>query len=134
MRSFCRGAGHLDLEVANEWQITRDTHHEIGRQPNTAERCILDHDWNARSIRDMGEMLADRWLIELDACAMVGWHQHDQFCTTLGRVPCAQCSDPGAEVAASDHNGHAACDMGKAEFGQLKALLVRQQELLGIIG
>jgi hypothetical protein len=124
---------HLDLEVAHQRHLAREAHEERDRQRDARQRRVLHHDRQARDLRDMREVLEHArssarspvpWYggISISICAPAG-----------GRRARPLAGDARAEVAARDDHRHAAGDVRAAELEQRRALVVGEQELLGVV-
>ena len=64
---------------------------------------------------------------------MVRGHQHHHRRAELGRPPAPPDDDPGREVGGGDDDRDAARDVLETEPGEGLALLVGEQELLGVV-
>ncbi len=129
-----RRARHLDLEIAHRRDFAREADQKRNRQVDAAQRRILHHDRDGRRFGDGGEVLQNTVFVGAQPRAMVGRHQHQHRGTGGGGGFGALRGDAGAEMAAGDDHRDAAADMGQAQVGECRALVVGQQELLGIVG
>ena len=112
----------------------REPDEKPDRKFHAAERRILQHDRQARRLRDGGEMLDHARLVGLQGRAMIRRHQHQHGGARIGRPLGALGGDVGAEMAGRDDDRNAPGGAVEARVLNRGAFLVGQQELLGEIG
>jgi len=126
-----RSLGHLDLEVADVFELPRHAGEEARRQRRTRHRRVLNHDGNRDGFGNGSVKLVNCGFPDPDSRTVIGRHHHHHGSAGLLRPLRAFGADVGSEMRGRHDHRHAARDMVQNSVEYHVTLGVGQHELLG---
>ena len=130
-----RRARHLDLEVGDLRQLAREPRPGTAPTAYAAQGRVLHHDGDARRPPRPREVLEHAGLVGAQAGAVIGRHEHQH----VARRPAAARRPRSAAIRVEKWllvtmTGTRPATCSRREIEQNVALVVGQQELLGVVG